>query len=84
MPTLRVRGVSVETVTALHRRALAGGRSVEAEHRALLEEVLAPKVVPEAASDDDWWERARKMRESLAGRVFGDSTADIREDRDSR
>ncbi|MEK0082098.1 FitA-like ribbon-helix-helix domain-containing protein [Benzoatithermus flavus] len=40
MAQLLVRGLSEETVQALRERAKAHGRSVEAEHRAILEEAV--------------------------------------------
>jgi antitoxin FitA len=40
MAQLLVRGLSEETVHRLRERAKAHQRSVEAEHRAILEEVL--------------------------------------------
>ena len=40
MARLLVRGLSDETVRRLHERAKAHGWSVEAEHRAILEEAL--------------------------------------------
>jgi plasmid stability protein len=40
MAQLLVRGLSEETVRRLRERAKAHQRSVEAEHRAILEEVL--------------------------------------------
>lgn len=40
MAQLLVRGLSEETVNALRERAKAHGRSVEAEHRAILEEAV--------------------------------------------
>ena len=76
MPQLLVRNVPEETVAALKRRASANGRSVEAEHRALLEEALPSDVTA-------WLERARELRLLTAGRKFTPSEVLIRESRDS-
>lgn len=74
MPQLLVRNVSVQAVQALKRRAAENGRSVEAEHRALLEAVAVPP-------GEDVWERARRFREELAatGRAFRPSEEIVRE-----
>jgi plasmid stability protein len=48
MAQLLVRGVSEDTVRRLRERAKAHGRSVEAEHRLILEEaVKAPEMTTE-------------------------------------
>jgi plasmid stability protein len=77
MPQLLVRDVSPEIVDAIKRRAAANGRSAEAEHRAILEEVLH-------AQREAFKARARERREATAGRIQGDSADLIREDRDRR
>jgi plasmid stability protein len=56
MAQLLVRGLSEETVNALRERAKAHGRSVEAEHRAILEE-----AVGKPASTDDLIARLQEM-----------------------
>ena len=43
MATLLVRRLDDDLVDRLKRRAASHGRSVEAEHRAILEEALAPR-----------------------------------------
>ncbi len=53
MAQLLVRGLSDETVRLLRERAKAHGRSVEAEHRAILEEA----VVKPAITGAEWAER---------------------------
>jgi plasmid stability protein len=73
--TLLVRKLEPELVERLKRRALAHGRSVEAEHRALLEEALRPGAV-------DFAERARQLRARTRGRKTTDSAELIRADRD--
>ena len=77
MPQLLVRDVPLDVVEALKRRAAEHGRSAEAEHRAILEEVLRPGRA-------DFWERAAKHREELRGRIFTRSEDLIRQDRDER
>jgi antitoxin FitA len=77
MPQLLVRDVPLDVVDALKRRAAEHGRSAEAEHRAILEEVLRPGRA-------DFWERAAKQREELRGRIFTPSEDLIRQDRDER
>lgn len=47
MATLVVRRVDDAVVEALRQRAKAHGRSAEAEHRAILQEALAPKWTTE-------------------------------------
>jgi antitoxin FitA len=44
MPSLLVRKVDPELIESLKRRAAANGRSVEAEHRAILQQALRPVV----------------------------------------
>jgi len=79
MAQLRVRDIPEETVAALEERAKRHGRSVEAEHRAILEEVLK-------SGASDFWEQADRIRRSLAesGRKFSDSSNLLRQDRDGR
>jgi hypothetical protein len=47
MPSLLVRKVDPELVESLKRRAAANHRSVEAEHRAILQQALRPLVTGE-------------------------------------
>ena len=44
MGQLLVRGLDDRIIQTLKQRAARSGRSVEAEHRALLEQVLGPEV----------------------------------------
>ena len=78
MPQLLVRDIPEETVAALKKRAKEHGRSAEAEHRAILQDALKPKV--------DHWKEIDRLRHELAesGRTFADSTESIRRDRDTR
>lgn len=77
MSQLLVRNVPENIVAALKRRAKDNGRSVEAEHRALLEDALKPRR-------EKFIERAAKLREETRGRIKTDSADLIRADRDSR
>ena len=79
MAQLLVREIPEETVAALKKRAKANGRSAEAEHRAILQEALRLKA-------EDVWAEMDRLRQELAdaGRTFTNSTALLRQDRDSR
>jgi antitoxin FitA len=77
MAQLLVREVPQDVVEALKRRAAEHGRSAEAEHRIILEETLR-------AGRSGFWERAAKLREEIADRIFTDSTELVRQDRDER
>lgn len=77
MAQLLVRDISPDLVKALKARAASNGRSAEAEHRLILEEQLKAPV-------SDFWERAKAMRESLRGKVSGNSADLIHEGREER
>lgn len=78
MGQLVVRNLGDDVVDALKARAAEHGRSAEAEHRDLLRRVL----LQPGEARDDWFERARALRDRL-GRLEGRSTTDIlRADRD--
>ena len=77
MSQLLVRGVPEDVVDALKRRAAEHGRSAEAEHRIILEEVLRP-------GRSKFWEHAAHLRAETRGRRLTDSTQLIRQDRDDR
>ena len=77
MSQLLVRNVPENVVAALKRRAKVNGRSVEAEHRMLLEEALKPRL-------EKFIERATYWQEKTKGRIKPDSADLIRADRDSR
>ncbi|MBL8618281.1 MAG: DNA-binding protein [Deltaproteobacteria bacterium] len=64
MPQLIVRSLEADLVAALKRRAVRNGRSAEAEHRAILREVLAGEreglsfkallaAMPDVGEDDE-------------------------------
>lgn len=75
MGQLLVRRVDEDLIRRLKQRAAAAGRSVEAEHRALLEAALRPGVA-------DFAERARQLRARTRGGKTTDSAELIRADRD--
>jgi len=81
MGQILIRGIAEDVMKAFKERARRHGRSQEQEARMLIEE---------AARESESWERfgqfADRMREELRrhGGDWGDSTADIRADRDSR
>jgi plasmid stability protein len=75
MAQLTVRRIDPEIVRRLKLRAAQHGRSVEAEHRAILERVLGPGT-------DGFWAKAARLRERTRGRQHTDSAELIREDRD--
>ena len=77
MAQLLVRNVSEDVIAALKRRAKANGRSVEAEHRVVLEAALKPSL-------ERFVERAAKLRKETRGKIKTDSADLIRADRDSR
>ena len=79
---LLVRNVPEETIAALKARAARNGRSVESEHRALLDGVAGEESAADAKAA--WFERARLHREGLAGRYFTPSEDIVREMRDER
>jgi len=74
MPDLLLANVPQDIVDALERQAALNGRSVEAEHRIILE----------AALRAGFWERAAVLREETRGRISGDSADLIRQERDER
>lgn len=73
--TLIVRNLDPALVQELKARAVQHGRSAEAEHRAILEEVLRPR-------DAGLKERMRRLRLETRGRLTEDSVEIIRAERD--
>ena len=61
MAQLLVRNVDDDLVRRFKMRAVAAGRSAEAEHRLILEQALRPDV-------EAFKERARQLRERTKGR----------------
>jgi plasmid stability protein len=72
MAQLTVRNVDDRIVRALERRAVAHGRSAEAEHREILRETLME-------GEEEFATRAKRLRERLRSTV--DSSEVIRADR---
>ncbi len=77
MAQLLVRNVPLDVIDALKRRAQSHGRSAEAEHRLILEQVLTE-------GRGEFRTRAAALRLATQGRIRGDSAELIREDRDRR
>jgi antitoxin FitA len=77
MPQLLVRDVPRDVVEALKRRAAEHGRSAEAEHRAILEEILR-------VGRAGFWQRAAALRAATHGRISVEAAEFIRQDRDER
>ena len=75
MAQILVRRLGKTTVERLKGRARRGGRSLESEVRAILDE--AAQVDASAAR-----RLADRVRSRFRGRTFGDSAALIRQDRD--
>ncbi len=74
MGQLIVRGLDDRLIQSLKLRAARAGRSAEAEHRAILEEVLKPELEPFA-------EAAARLRARTPPQAT-DSSELIRQDRD--
>ena len=75
MAQLLVRSLDDDLVRRLKMRAVAAGRSAEAEHRLILEQTLRPDV-------EAFKERARQLRERTKGRCTVVAWERIRADRD--
>jgi antitoxin FitA len=81
MAQLLVRNLDDDLVRRLKMRAVAAGRSAEAEHHLIPEQALRSDVL--ALPDvDAFKERARRLRERTKGRCTVDSAEIIREFRD--
>jgi len=76
MADILVRNVDRETAKRLKAKAAAKGTSLSETAR----EALTAYVKPDKSA---LWAEADRIRAAI-GKVTGDSTADIREDRDSR
>ena len=74
MAQLTVRKLGSDLVRRLKIRAAEHGRSAEAEHRAILEQVLVPW-------DSSFWELAKSLRAATRGRRSTDSAELLRQDR---
>jgi plasmid stability protein len=78
MANLHVRNLNDELVVRLKRRAARHGRSVEAEHREILRQVLAADVEP------SWGDLAAELRKLTRGRKHTPSEVLVREGREER
>ena len=76
MVDILVRNIDAETARRLKEKAAANGASVNETAR----DAIAAYVKPDKA---ERWAKADALRKKI-GKVAGDSTALIREDRDSR
>ena len=76
MGDLLVRNVAEATKAALKKKAKAAGKSVNDLAREALDAAARP-------SKEEAWAEIDRIRKKI-GKVSLDSTADIREDRDSR
>jgi plasmid stability protein len=76
MVDILVRNVDAETARRLKEKAKTKGASVSDTAREMLKTAVKP-------SKEEAWAAADAIRKKI-GRVSGDSTKDIREDRDSR
>ncbi|HTT48528.1 MAG TPA: ribbon-helix-helix protein, CopG family [Pseudolabrys sp.] len=76
MVDILVRNVDEETARRLKEKAKAKGASVSETAREALKAAVKP-------SKEEAWAAADAIRKKI-GKVSGDSTKDIREDRDSR
>lgn len=78
MADLLVRNVPASVMERLKAQAARNDRSVQKEALAIIEAGTKPTMA-------EWLEEAARLREQLAAEGYsGDSTAMIREDRDSR
>ena len=76
MGDLLIRNVAEATKAALKKKAKAAGKSVNDLAREALDAAARP-------SKEEAWAEIDRIRKKI-GKVSLDSTADIREDRDSR
>ena len=82
MGQLLVRNLSEATIAGVKRLAADHGRSVEAEHRAILDAAAAAVIMPHTKAA--WIARLRQSREETRGRSFTPSEVLVREMRDER
>ena len=75
MAQVLVRNLDEKTVTQLKKRAAENGRSLQAELKLLLEQVVRPDGM-------DAWRRVKQFRAKMkkSRRTFSDSAMLIRED----
>ena len=75
MPDILIRGLNVKTIRRLKSRAKAGGRSLQAEVKSILEHSATEKTFDELRRE------AEAFSKRFEGRWPGDSVALIRADR---
>lgn len=75
MPHVLVRNLAPSALARLKRRARINGRSLQSELKALLESSSRSLTLQEVQAE------ATRIRALLAGRIQGDSTELLREDR---
>ena len=83
MSNLLIRNLDERVLGSLRARAARNGRSIQQELRAIVHDAVDEEV--RRASRRAYYERAKAFNDRLAaaGRRLGDSTFDIRRDRDS-
>jgi plasmid stability protein len=83
LPNLLVRNLEQRKLDALKARAAKKGRSVQQELHAIVDDAI--KEEEYLARKRRAYENANRLKEELraTGRNFGDSTLDVRADRDS-
>lgn len=77
MRRLIIRNVDGDLMRRLEARAMRNGRSVEAEHHAILENALRPE-------GSEFWTKADQLRRATEDRSLSDSTAILRRERTGR
>lgn len=75
MGQMLIRNLSDEAIEHVKARARRNGRSAEAEVREIIEQEAQ-------TAKAEWWAKVDALRQSLEGKISGDSTDLIREDRD--
>ena len=84
MPVDLIVDLDDATIAALQRRADANGRSLEDEHRAILEEAFGHPSTFDAEHRARWAEHAAELRRQSEGREFTPSEVLVREAREER
>ncbi|MBE7218499.1 MAG: hypothetical protein INR64_08520 [Caulobacteraceae bacterium] len=82
MGQLLVRNLSDSTIAGVKKLAAEHGRSVEAEHRAILDQAVASGTLSETKAA--WIARLKASRDETAGRIVTPSEVLVREMRDER
>ena len=84
MADITIRDVSEDLVERLKESAESRGRSIEQEVLEILEAHVPPTHAQRLARREEAVRFMDQMRAELQGKITGDSTDLIREDRDSR